>query len=244
MSTHQIDGLTLGLVTDIDDVPRVRDIDLAIRLGYERPADVRELIARLVRNGDINDSGIIRIVRKNTGERGRPAVECWLTEEDALMVVARSETKEASRLLRAIIDVFLAFKRGFATDAATTLRLSAAVDRKSVWDVELKRELARLRRIVWDGKGAEPQPLSFAYGRVWRFILGDTRYEALKEKNPHPKEGSLHYAWLRDQKYDDVRREDLVVTLALARRCTRWSEFESDMRGHFQRTPIQLRLAR
>ena len=61
--------------------PRIRDLDLADKLGYERPHDIRELIRRF-------DSllGVIRTVRKTSGERGgRPGVEFWLTEEQATL---------------------------------------------------------------------------------------------------------------------------------------------------------------
>lgn len=121
-------------------------------------------------------------------------------------------------------------------------RLEQGVD--SVWDMELKLELARLRKIQWDGRGIEPKGLSFAYGRTWRIILGDAVYAALKQRNPHPRDGSLHAAWLQEQRYQLAKREDLVIALVLARRCTRWREYESEMRGHFRRAPIQLRLVR
>lgn len=115
---------------------------------------------------------------------------------------------------------------------------------ESVWDIELKLELARLRKLSWTGEGVEPKPLAFAYGRTWRIILGDAVYEELKRRNPHPRDGSLHGQWLRDEARALVKREDLVIALVLARRSTRWSEYDAEMRAHFRRAPIQLRLVR
>lgn len=125
-----------------------------------------------------------------------------------------------------------------------TLRLKAMErnEYESVWDLELKLELARLRKLPWTGEGVEPKPLAYAYGRTWRLILGDAVYEELKRRNPHPKDGSLHGQWLQEQRLSLARRENLVVALVLARRCRRWAEYEAEMRAHFRRAPLQLRL--
>jgi len=121
-----------------------------------------------------------------------------------------------------------------------------AADYESAWDTELKLELARLRKVKgWTpgpGGGSEPRALSFAYGRTWRIILGDHVYDALKERNPHPCDGSLHGQWLQDERLRLVRREDMVVTMFVARRATRWTDYEREMRSHFRRAPLQLRL--
>lgn len=113
---------------------------------------------------------------------------------------------------------------------------------ESVWDLELKLELARLRKLPWMGDGPEPKPMAYAYGTTWRIILGDAVYEALKKRNPHPREGSLHGQWVQEQRLKMARREDLVIALVLARRSSRWAEYEAEMRSHFRRAPLQLRL--
>lgn len=131
---------------------------------------------------------------------------------------------------------------------AELVRLSLrirALDRapgESDWDLELKLELARLRKIKWLGAGLEPKPLAFAYGRTWRIILGDAVYAELKARNPHPKSGSLHGQWLAEERQKIAKREDLVVALVLARRSSRWYEYEAEMRAHFRRAMVQLRL--
>ena len=60
-----------------EDEPGLRDIDLAERLGYERPRTIRDLVERLGREGKLNDPELRRVARQ-TG--GRPATEFWLTE--------------------------------------------------------------------------------------------------------------------------------------------------------------------
>jgi hypothetical protein len=124
-------------------------------------------------------------------------------------------------------------------------RLNAA-DYESAWDAELKLELARLRKVRgWTpgpGNGSEPQQLSYAYGRTWRIILGDAVYDELKARNPDPRDGSLHGQWIRDERMRLIRREDMVLTMFIARRATRWADYEREMRSHFRRAPIQLPL--
>jgi hypothetical protein len=160
-------------------------------------------------------------------------------------------------------DVYRAFMAGQLVPAESraveellriSLRIKAldVADYTSVWDRELKAELARLRKIDWTppeqgeekGSGREPPPLSYAYGRTWRLILGDTVYEELKRRNPYPKSGTLHGQWLSDECRRVASRESFVIALVLARRSGTWAEYESEMKSHFRRTPIQLRLVK
>ena len=135
-----------------------------------------------------------------------------------------------------------------AVRLALRIRALDSRDYESAWDTELKLELARLRKVKgWtpgpDG-GPEPQSLAFAYGRTWRIILGDQVYDALKARNPSPRGGSLHGQWVQDERLKLIRREDMVVTMFVASRATRWADYEREMRSHFRRAPIQLRLVK
>lgn len=125
------------------------------------------------------------------------------------------------------------------------LRLEAfKTARRGTFSDELKREFLRLRKIEWDWTGSEPIGLSFPYGRTWRIILGNTVYKALKARNPHPRKGSSHSQWLRDEAYKLARESDLVVACAIARRAATWSQYEHELRGVFQKAPLQLGLVR
>lgn len=151
-------------------------------------------------------------------------------------------------------DVYRAFTSGLLKQSDEAVRLAIRIkaldsrDYESAWDDELKMELARLRKVRgWapgPASGSEPKALAFAYGRTWRIILGDAVYEELKRRNPEPRDGSLHGQWIRDERLRLIRREDMVVTMFVARRSTRWTEYETEMRAHFRRAPIQLRLVR
>jgi hypothetical protein len=101
---------------DVDE-PRVRDTDLAERLGYDRPRKFRELVSKMVESNEL--PGIL--VRPGYG-RGRnqhgetSAVivtnEFWLTEREALLVCARSEAPRAHEVRAMLVDVFIAYRRG------------------------------------------------------------------------------------------------------------------------------------
>lgn len=94
------------------DEPRVRDIDLGERLGYERPRVIRDLIERLINDKKMNDVHHCRTVRRWPGQVAAvPVTEYWLTEKQALKVVAKSETEIADAILDEVIDVFLEVQR-------------------------------------------------------------------------------------------------------------------------------------
>ncbi len=110
-----------------DDEPRIRDLELAERLGYERPRKIRDLIRRLVNDGKLN--GVE--VRPTVGQTpGRPTEEHWLTEAQALKVVAKSDTEKADALLDEVIKVFVLARRGLLPNQipiALTADQSAAI---------------------------------------------------------------------------------------------------------------------
>lgn len=99
-----------------DGTPRIRDHDLAVKLGYTRPRKIRDLIRQLIQQGGLQDvrmrpaAGRIElrpgVARPATGD------EYWLTEEQALFVSARSGTHIATELLKSVIQVFVLARRG------------------------------------------------------------------------------------------------------------------------------------
>ena len=109
----QINGWSVA--TD-DDEPRIRDIELGERLGFARPAKIRDLIKRLARLGKLKDVRCIPTVgRQQTGlGRTRALVvnEFWLTQRQALKVILKSETAIADQIQEEVIDVFEAYLGG------------------------------------------------------------------------------------------------------------------------------------
>jgi hypothetical protein len=95
--------------------PLIEDEELATRLGYARPRKLRELIKRLIAEGKIKDvvsRPTVGRQRTRSGERTFVVDVYFLTEEQALKVIAKSETKAADAILDAMIKVFRAAVRG------------------------------------------------------------------------------------------------------------------------------------
>jgi len=107
----EVQGWPLAVTRGDDggEVPTIEDVELGRRLGFERPHDIRRLIVR-----HENSLGALSRYRgeKPTGEKGRPREGYLLTEEQACFIAAKSETPKANELLRGMIAVFLAWRRG------------------------------------------------------------------------------------------------------------------------------------
>jgi hypothetical protein len=104
---------------DESDAPRIRDIDLAERLGFERPRDIRKIIERQISLGNISPSSRATVARKPVGPKRGGEVEYtvteyWLTLEEALFIATQSETKRAVFITKVMIAVFAAVMRGAA----------------------------------------------------------------------------------------------------------------------------------
>ena len=97
--------------------PRVRDIDLAEMLGFERPRNIRNLIRRhmpeLLRYGGIS----LQLEAKPPGQPGRPEEFYELNEQQALLVCMFARTERAEEVREHIIRVYTAWRRGQAPAA-------------------------------------------------------------------------------------------------------------------------------
>jgi len=102
-----------------DEEPRIRDIDAAVRLGYERPRSIRDLIKRIWPGGGPRSrSAVERTPMPRGGERAVTVQEYWLTEAELLKLCARSETQVAEAILDEMIAVFIAVRRHLLSTVA------------------------------------------------------------------------------------------------------------------------------
>jgi len=85
----------------------VRDTDLADKLGYARPYDVRKLIKRMISRGQIKPNLFVATHDKKEG-RGRPGTAYYLSQSSAIKVITKSETDIADEITDEVIDVFIA----------------------------------------------------------------------------------------------------------------------------------------
>ena len=77
--SRALNALTL---TPVDGEPRVFDLTLAERLGFERPRKIRDLIKR--NQSKLQRFGIIATVAKIHDAAGRPASEFYLNQKQAV----------------------------------------------------------------------------------------------------------------------------------------------------------------
>lgn len=110
---HVSPGNVLAKTADGDMPFRIEDATAHVEcealgawLGYARPRKARERAVELHRDGFINDSEFRPVSGQNTGERGRPVREIWLTRSGALKLAARSDTPKAAALLDMMVRVF------------------------------------------------------------------------------------------------------------------------------------------
>jgi hypothetical protein len=144
--TQVVDGWTLGFTAD--EEPRIRDIDLAVRLGFERPRNIRQLILRHKRAGNISPFEVCCAVEQ-TG--GRPATEYWLTQAEALFIAAQSQTAIAVAITNEMIRVFLAYQRGELESAARATLPPSSSDLRN--NREYALECKRLLQVMGELTG-------------------------------------------------------------------------------------------
>lgn len=90
---------------------RILDTDLAVRLGFSDPAQIRKLIKR--HEGNLIQLGVISTVEITTGTKGgRPGTAYYLNRKQAIFITAKSETAEATDITIEIIERFDAYERG------------------------------------------------------------------------------------------------------------------------------------
>lgn len=107
-TARQLDIIPLA---DFNGEPRARDVDIGEKLGFANPAMIRKLIAR--HRPALEGFGVVSTVEKTGGARGgRPGVENWLNERQALYIAAKSDAPAADKVLTVLVSVFVAWRDG------------------------------------------------------------------------------------------------------------------------------------
>lgn len=97
------------LNTTINHEPRVHDLKLAEALGMEQPRNIRQTIES--NKVELEGYGGICTQLVQNGKRGRPSTEYWLNEGQAMLLCMFGRTERAGQVRKAIIDVFIAYRR-------------------------------------------------------------------------------------------------------------------------------------
>jgi hypothetical protein len=98
--------------TLIEGELRIRDVDLAARLGFARPTNIRQLIERH-RESLSKISVLHTVVQTPSGQGGRPTIAYYLNRKQALFIIAKSDMPKAVEITIYVIELFDAYDRDF-----------------------------------------------------------------------------------------------------------------------------------
>lgn len=99
------------VLTPIEGEPRIHDLQLAERLGFERPLNIRNIIKR--NEVKLLKFGVLSTVEKTSGDQGgRPTAEFFLNKKQSIFICMKSETEKAFDVQEDIIHVYDAYLTG------------------------------------------------------------------------------------------------------------------------------------
>ncbi len=135
---------------DVNGEPRIRDLDLAIRLGFSDAHKIRNLIER---HADaLVALGVSATVAETSPKGGRPGKAHYLNRKQAIFITAKSETPEATEITIEIIERFDAYERGamapqFAIPQTLSEALRLAADQADTIEQQ-KAEIEATKPVV------------------------------------------------------------------------------------------------
>lgn len=230
-----------------DGEPRIRDLDLAERLGYERPRKIRDVIREAQK---VNGFGICPASGQNhDGGRGRPAEEFWLTERQALFVTTRSGTEEAAEVTMLLVDAFIAVREQIRRDehALKTIprRLIEALllpkpaeEWERMFPESLTKAMCDLHGKRFTG-GSPPRFLASTNRKIYDLVFTREIGCEIKRRNPVPKYGANHHQQLTPEARDYLAAQ-LKVVEAIARQADGKADFWRRMKREYAGGMLQL----
>ena len=229
-----------------DGEPRIRDIDLAERLGYERLRDIRKLIDRFA-----NEIELRAIVAQTSG---RPAAEYWLTEEQALFIIAKSETPKATEILKLVIRAFIAVRRQLARDEQSLKSIPrrlieafllpgprSRMNETDVFRPSLVQAISDVYAIPWAG-GVHPRFQAITNKMIYDRVCSSTVANEIKLRNPIPKWGNNHWQYFTPEALEWFRAQ-LKIVEAIARQAGDRVDFWRRMDREYAEGMLQLALS-
>jgi|ERR1700722_490973 len=246
-----VDGLSLQ--SDEDGEPRVRDIDLAKRLGFKQPRDIRKLIKRLVEDGEIayviTRATVARVIAKAGSTRAVEVEEAWLDQDQTLMVCVHAATPKAAEVRKLMVRVF----RQFLEQQAAATRINSSILRRLYdafllpkatgdWEIMFKptlvKALAALHGVQHDG-GSHPRFLASTNRKIYDTIFSCEGGREFKVRNPTPHFGSNHHQLLTPEGRDYLASQ-LDIVEALAHQSANKDDFWRRMERHYGDAMLQL----
>lgn len=150
------------LNTTVNHEPRMSDLRIGEVLGFNRPRDIRKLIAANL--NELNSYGEVCDAASQTAVTGgRPTKEYYLNEGQALVICALSRTPKAAEVRKAIIEVFMAYRNGNLPALPSTIT---------------DHQAALLKAALWKRKDAGKNHIGYYWNRFKNhFVI--TEYKSL-----------------------------------------------------------------
>lgn len=245
----QVDGLALQRDPS-DGAFRIRDIELAERLGYDEPRAIRKLIERMAERGELPGVQVRDTVsRQPVGPKGRgvrefAVSEYWLDRIEALLVVMRSDAPNSIPFCRVIATVFDKVLLQYEESKTALRRLPAALERwflsptaldfQSLWPDSLVRELERLHGREWVG-GRHPHHMKSTYPAIYRLIMSSPVAVKMMASNPDRDRLRHHQFISPDARPFVVAQLGIVESIARgsASKTDFWARMEREYAGAF-----------
>lgn len=236
---------------EVKGVQRMRDVDLGRVLGMRQPANIRQTIAKYLREKKLNDSDVVtqRVIIGSVAEKGTPGRkqldEYWLTEEACLFVGGRSDAPESTKIMRMLIAAFEELRRqnGLISKVLSDYFLTAPAQLKDRLFSGLIRELISLRKETIVGNPAwGPLLASLVY--EWS-LKAHGQQEHRRKLNPHPNGSKVDYVWLSGEGL--VACKHVIQTgVDFAKSCAKanesWDDWKYRMELAFGTRIVQLQL--
>lgn len=248
-AAHQnitINGWRLCVFSTETGEPRIRDLDLAERLGYAKPHNIRDLIRRLIADDKLRGVLQFRTVRNYESRPGikqeRAVDEFWLTEAQALKVIAKAETDTADAILDEMIEVFRLAIRGLlsperANSAETRMAMFLLAERQRIARFlkdELIIEICRLYGYGHLPGNQPPQFFRMVAERIYGIIFGKEVHAEMQRRGDKRK----YFQLLTDDAHR-LAQHDLTILEMLARQSFSPEEFWMRVESHFRGGPLQ-----
>ena len=248
----QVDGLALQR-DPTDGSFRIRDIELAERLGYDEPRAIRKLIERMAERGELpgiqTRDTVSRVARRGRGSVAIEATEYWLDRIEALLVVMRSDAPNSIPFCRVIATVFDKVLLQYEESKTALRRLPLALERwflspsaldfQALWPDSLVRELEHLHGREWIG-GRHPHHMKSTYPAIYRLIMSSPVTAAMMANNPDRDRLRHHQFITPEARPFVVAQLGIVESIARgsASKSDFWARMEREYAGAFLQLPL------
>ena len=169
------EALSLYRVAD-DDEPRVRDIDLAVRLGMKNPKAIRQLIKTHWRK--LNEINTVIELTQRHATNGTAFTEYYLDRRQSTFIAGRSGTAASDDVLMELVEVYHRWREGNLPmhPAATT---NLATDAQLAILTQIRDGIVQTNESISNLKGDQSAMMDVIAGL-------ESRLHAVEKREPEP----------------------------------------------------------